>query len=264
MRDLSAADLLAGWEQGLGRSADEQALILLGAALPNATPGSLARLPIGQRDAALLAMRERVFGARMVGRAACPACGESLGMDFTVNDIRAQSHGAGATPNADHIEGTLADGPLFDDAAAIAFSHAGYQVRFRLPNTIDIRAVSHAGDLGDARAALIERCVLEARRDGGRVAAAELPEPIREAIAQRMADVDPQADLRLSLSCPACGHAWQTHFDIGAYFWEELHAWALRLLREVHILAHAYGWREADILALSPARRQVYLDMVQG
>ena len=50
MRDLSAADLLAGWERGLGRSADEQALILLAAALPSAPPESLASLPIGQRD----------------------------------------------------------------------------------------------------------------------------------------------------------------------------------------------------------------------
>ena len=32
MRDLSAADLLVGWEQGLGRSPDEQTLILLATA----------------------------------------------------------------------------------------------------------------------------------------------------------------------------------------------------------------------------------------
>ena len=36
---------------------------------------------------------------------------------------------------------------------------------------------------------------------------------------------------------------------------------ALRLLGHVHALARAYGWREADILAMSPARRQVYLDL---
>jgi hypothetical protein len=36
------------------------------------------------------------------------------------------------------------------------------------------------------------------------------------------------------------------------------------MLRDVHALATAYGWREADIVAMSPWRRQVYLDMVSG
>ncbi|HEX2516118.1 MAG TPA: phage baseplate protein, partial [Chloroflexota bacterium] len=37
---------------------------------------------------------------------------------------------------------------------------------------------------------------------------------------------------------------------------------ARRLLREVHTLARAYGWREAEILALPGRRRQTYLDLV--
>ena len=41
-------------------------------------------------------------------------------------------------------------------------------------------------------------------------------------------------------------------------------AWAVRLLGEVHELASAYGWREHDVLALSPWRRQAYLQMVRG
>jgi hypothetical protein len=36
------------------------------------------------------------------------------------------------------------------------------------------------------------------------------------------------------------------------------------VLREVHILASAYGWREDDILAMSPARRRIYLEMLRA
>ena len=77
-----------------------------------------------------------------------------------------------------------------------------------------------------------------------------------------MAQADPQADVQLALSCPACSHQWQSVFDIVSFFWSEMNAWAYRILREVHILASAYGWREADILAMSPYRRQLYLKMV--
>jgi hypothetical protein len=257
MRAYSAAELLTTWERGQGGSGDVQALALLATSLPAASPGALARLSIGRRDAALLTMRERVFGARLTGRAPCPACGEGLELDFTADQIRAPEAGGGDDA------GDVAP-PSGDEAVELELTHDGYSVRFRLPNTLDARAAACAPDLAAARAALIERCVIEAQHRDVAVVASALPEAVCSALAGRMAELDPQADVRLALTCPACGHAWSAPFDIGAYFWEELHAWAMRILREVHILAHAYGWSEADILALSPARRRAYLEMVEG
>ena len=66
------------------------------------------------------------------------------------------------------------------------------------------------------------------------------------------------------MTCPACGRFWQAAFDIASYLWSELDALAQRLLGEVHTLARAYGWREADVLSMSPWRRQFYLEMVRG
>jgi hypothetical protein len=34
------------------------------------------------------------------------------------------------------------------------------------------------------------------------------------------------------------------------------------MVREVHRMASAYGWREADILAMSAFRRQRYLELI--
>jgi len=51
-------------------------------------------------------------------------------------------------------------------------------------------------------------------------------------------------------------------FDILTYLWSEIEDWAQRLLLEVHTLALAYGWSERDILAMSPRRRRLYLEMV--
>jgi len=77
-----------------------------------------------------------------------------------------------------------------------------------------------------------------------------------------MVESDPQSHIELALTCPACEQDWQVVFDIASYLWSEIQTWALRILHEVHILASAYGWREADILALSPLRRQLYLERV--
>jgi len=79
-----------------------------------------------------------------------------------------------------------------------------------------------------------------------------------------MSEIDPQADTKLSLVCPSCEHAWQADFDIISFFWREIDAWAQRTLLEVVYLASAYGWREADILNMSPWRRHFYLGALGG
>jgi len=84
-----------------------------------------------------------------------------------------------------------------------------------------------------------------------------------EMVVDGMAEADPQSG-PLSLTCAACNHKWFVGFDIVSYFCTEINAWASRMLREVHLLASTYGWRENDILAMSPWRRQSYLEMIGG
>ncbi|WP_125612921.1 phage baseplate protein [Specibacter cremeus] len=82
------------------------------------------------------------------------------------------------------------------------------------------------------------------------------------AVERRLAAADPLARLEVALHCPACGHDWVAPFDVVGFLWAELHHWALRLLRDVHTLARAYGWAEKDILAMHPHRRRRYLELV--
>ncbi len=85
-----------------------------------------------------------------------------------------------------------------------------------------------------------------------------------EEIEAFLAKTDPQAETLIDLTCPACGHGWTVALDIGSFLWTRWNALAKRLLREVHVLARAYGWREPDILALSWIRRQAYLEMASA
>jgi hypothetical protein len=92
----------------------------------------------------------------------------------------------------------------------------------------------------------------------------ELPGAVEARLVERIAQADPLADIMLDLTCPNCEQRWQAVFDIGGFFWIEIDNLARRLLRDVHVLARAYGWRESDILAMNAARRQAYLEMVAG
>jgi uncharacterized protein (UPF0212 family) len=238
MHALTAQELLDAWERGLAEPPVQRALTLLAAACPECLPETLARESVGRRDGRLLTLREWTFGPSLVSLAACPACGERLETAFEVADIRVPEAG--------------------DGAETLSLSAAGCELTFRLPNSLDLAALRAGEDLEAARRRLLGRCLL------GEQAAAveELPAEALQAVADRMAQADPQGDVQLALQCPACGHAWRAAFDIVSYFWAEVDAWARVLLHEIHVLASAYGWRETDILALSPWRRRSYLELI--
>src|SRR5262249_10225746 len=137
----------------------------------------------------------------------------------------------------------------------------GYALAFRLPNSLDLATIAHRSDVKAARRILATHCLLRAEHNGEPIDAA-LPDALIEAMAAQMAEHDPQAEIVLAVVCPNCQRQWTLLFDIASFFWTKIDLQARRLLYEVHQLAQAYGWREADILAMSPIRRQLYLEMV--
>ncbi|HLP58893.1 MAG TPA: hypothetical protein VK186_08690, partial [Candidatus Deferrimicrobium sp.] len=60
-----------------------------------------------------------------------------------------------------------------------------------------------------ATASLLDRCLLQATHNGIEVSHEELPPEVVTQLATQMAELDPQAELLLDLSCPACQHKWQ-------------------------------------------------------
>lgn len=239
MSALTAAALLDTWERSLARPLPGRALALLGAAFPEASVDELAELPIGRRDARLLRLRERLFGPDFSAVAQCPGCGEQVESSFCVNDIRLADEMVPEGPHSTAVD--------------------GYSATFRLPTTHDLLALT-VDSL--AHETLLARCLIKVCNANGEAVAMEsLPDAVIAAIAAQMAAADPQADIELRLTCPACDHCWPAVFDIASFLWKELHAWALRTLRDVHSLARSYGWREAEVLALSATRRQVYLEL---
>ena len=254
MRALSASQLLGVWERERTAPLFQRALTLLAAASPETPSDVLARLSIGQRDARLLTLRGWIFGPQLVGQIMCPRCGKALELTFGVEDIRAAPT---SSPSPYQGEGGK-------EVEALSLRVADYEVRFRLPNSLDLAIVAGCEDVAVTRKLLIERCLLAVHHNDEVSSADQVPVEVVDAVMQRMAQADPQADVQLALSCPLCGHQWQAALDIASFFWAEINAWASRILHEVHTLASAYGWRETDILAMSPWRRQVYLEMVSG
>ncbi|TDH62139.1 hypothetical protein E2C06_13270 [Dankookia rubra] len=227
--------LLRAWERGVGRPLADAARLALEALSPAGTPVAAA---LHARDAALLRARMALRGPMLDAVVRCPHCTEVF--DLTL-DL-----GALAAPVA--------------PAAPVTVRLGGWEARVRPPVEQDLEALEGLSPAAFA-AALFRRCVEAATCDGLAVAVTELPAELRAAAAAALAAQGmegPAADL----TCGACAHAWRAPLDVARVVIGELEAWARRELAEVHRIAHAYHWREADILRLSPVRRRFYLEAI--
>jgi hypothetical protein len=247
MRPLTAEGLLTAWERGQELAPAARALLLLSLAAPEASEEWLMSLTVGQRDAGLLTLRQWLFGAELTSLAYCPQCGEPLEFAAPVTAL------------------------LLDELPALAVAAQpatfvetldGFTVRFRLPTAGDMLSLTAPHAAGREHRLLLEECLISIQQGENEVTPAEAPEPVITAVVARMAEADPQADVRFDLTCPHCETAWSPPFDIVSFFWSEIDSWARRIVQEVHLLARAYGWSEAEILALSPLRRQLYLEQI--
>jgi uncharacterized protein (UPF0212 family) len=239
-RSLSAAELLDAWDEGAARHPIERAITLLTATAPGGSRHTLEHLTIGDRDGRLLALCESTFGARIVGLVSCPGCGEAMEISFRASDVRVR---------AESVQS------LWIDVGDTA-------VHFRLPNSHDLATVATFENVASVRRGLLQRCILTFGGGGGAQTVDDLGDDVVDAIAARMSEADPQANVELAVECPTCGHAWHATFDVASFLWMQVDAWARRTLHDVHTLARAYGWSEDAILSMSATRRQAYLDTV--
>jgi hypothetical protein len=243
MRALMDAELLEAAEACGGRHHIDAAVLLACLADPGLDIAAAPELSLGRRDRLLLELRAATFGQRFDLAAPCPACGELLAVGVTAEALR--------------IDGALAHDNGRERPEVVL--PGGGRVRLRPLNSLDLAAVALLQDPAEARRTLARRC-LEASPPPDM----PLPADLLDIIASRLAELDPQSDVFVSLKCLACGHQWQAPIDIGLVLAHDIEAAARRLMDDIHDLAGAYHWTEAEILALPRARRRRYLERIRS
>ena len=243
MTIADAGAMLRVWESGVEQPAAVRALLLLRTVWPDATPDSLAEWSIGHRDAQLLVLRERMFGSTVDCLGRCPECDEAIELNFELSGVRLAHAGPGEKFRID-----IGD----------------CELHVRAPNSNDLLALQGENDPEVARIKLLRRCVLDGHASPDTLALKELPAHTARIVEDRLADLDPQAEVLLEVRCPACGHQTHAPFEIETYLWTEFDRWARELMYDIHLIACAYGWSESDILSMSNTRRGAYLALLRS
>jgi hypothetical protein len=223
--------LLSVWEKGQNRHVIDRALLLHSLAEPDEEPNSLADKPLGERNAALIKLRRATFGGTMRAYTDCPEC--NLRLEFELDSVKLlATHPQKMTP----------------------ITVGGYA--FRPPTDRDLAAILAEETDENAAVKLLRLCAIDADESAAKTDLESLFDTVETALEQ----ADPLTEIMLDLHCRACSHEWKATFDIVDFLWEEIDAYATRLLDDIHILASAYGWSESAILSLSDVRRAAYLE----
>jgi hypothetical protein len=219
------------------------------------TPSQVRELSIGDRETLLLWLRRSMLGNTIQCVLRCPACSEKMELQLNVDELT--------------LEREL--DPQFHYEDVVQLDDERLLVTFHIPTGADLEeAIRVASGVPEkAVVALAQRCVEEVLRNTDDPAAPQVPtspddwpQSLFPEISARIEKLDPQAELKIDLACPACGHHFEDFIDAGGLLLQELTARQRLRYREVHQLAKAYHWSEADILRMSPRKRQLYLDLL--
>lgn len=224
-RDATVFD--AAGDDGGSRAARITALIEAGFDAPGAAPGWAEALSIVDRQIAVyrLALDHGLWPAWFV--AVCADCAALI-------DLRVA---------ADEFPVTPAPGPV---PAELNVQGPGGIARFRVPTGAEEAALEARPDTG-----LFSLCVLSGDLRGD-------PAAWQAAFESALAAVLPGFEAELRFPCPECGTETGWWFD--PLDWIARHAG--QCFAEVDALARTYGWSEAEILGMAPARRRLYLTMI--
>ncbi|MGA3070004.1 MAG: hypothetical protein ABSD43_07280 [Terracidiphilus sp.] len=202
--------------------------------------GPWAALTVTDFETALLGLRRFLFGDTIacLFRDRSHKCGAPMELEFSIAAFLGE-----ASPRMPRGVRRSEEDPRW-------FHLPGDAALFRLPTVEDQLQV-----LDEPRAAtlLARRCVKSLRPGTRALARAE----------RAMEAMAPLVSRPLAGSCPECGETVTMPLNVPRLVMDELRARAAGVHEEIHVIAAAYHWAEAAILAMPQSRRRAYAETIR-
>jgi len=223
----SATDLIAAWDPA-SRAPPHRRLSTLLASCEGAD--AVAADTLGMRNQRLLRLHRDLVGGALEARVTCAHCATESEFELPAEAI-------------------LAAPPPAPDAR-VRVRYGGRTVTVRLPRIADIETLSAP----DLRRAIIERC---RTGTGGPV-----PADLAKKLGRKFEALDPAANIVVNIACSGCTRPIAASVDLARFVARDLDRVLDSLLRDLDVIASAYGWSEQAILAMPPQRRRRYVAMI--
>jgi hypothetical protein len=202
---------------------------------------SAMSLTASDRDRLLAHVYSRNFGRKVQSTVRCVHCRELFDLEFDIEQL------------ARVLDPPW---PACVEALADRTFRLPMGVRFRLPTGEDEVWLSETCGTEPERAlALLQRCLIEPQEG---VSERELA-----AVEEAMEEIAPVLDLDLGAQCPECRTKQPVYFSVQFYLLRAIQQGWKQTVREVHLLATAYGWTLQEILGLPRSQRRQFVQLIE-
>ncbi|MEM6464890.1 MAG: hypothetical protein AAF679_00085 [Pseudomonadota bacterium] len=223
MSGFSGDQLLSLYANGKETDARTRRALLTQSSLQHVSAEDRKAQTLGDVDRALCQQLEQLTESAesLDLMCTCPSCGETLEFQLPQQALQ-----------------TMAKPPAHRQSVSVVFEEASYEMR--LPCL---------GDITSGGLDLISLCP-DAPWDSA---------AFRSAAEAALAEADPMLHPTLALTCVLCDAQISTNLDMAALLWQQVENVARPLVQDVIALSQGLGWTEQEIVAMSPARRRLYL-----
>lgn len=192
---------------------------------------------LGDRNRRLFQLHRALVGTPIEAVVTCAQCGVESEFVVPADDILAL--------------------PAPDPAIRVEIPAGPRVLAFRLPRVADLDGVGRASSAEHVRRTVVERCRIAEGED-----AEAVPDDVAEQLGVRLDALDPAANIVVTIACAGCDRALAASVDLATFVARDLDRVVDEVFRDVDIMASAYAWDEAAILALSSSRRRRYVAMI--
>jgi hypothetical protein len=213
-------------------AADEPAAARIARFLADIVGEPAARDSLGARHQRLLRLHQELVGRSIDARVVCPDCHTDNEFPLPLEHILELP-----TPAAE---------------ATVEITAGDRRVIFRMPVIADIAGIDGEAD---GLSQLVQRTSVDGRADA--LTATDI-----DRLVEAWEAGDPAGSVRIDLVCAECAHDLVADADINEFVARDFDLLVQSLMRDVHTIAGAYGWSEADILDVPVERRRWYVDLI--
>ena len=200
-------------------------------------------LTASDRDRLVAALYRDIYGDRIDATLMCHGCESIFDIDFQLDSLQKflYREQPAASPDGKYQ------------------TPQGYV--FRLPTSGDEIETSGTPQT-EAYAYLLEKILIDPTYQSLLAGPETHRREVVDAVESRLNRIAPILDLEMNARCPECAVDQTVHFDLQHFFLERLFQDRRWLMREIHMIANAYGWSLENILSLSRRERKELTNLI--
>ena len=232
----------------------------------------IAKLSLGEKNMILLLLRKLAFGDKLSLVSDCHFCKEKMTQNVSIIELINSVRNSSMFTSTNSQQNDFTFQLSYDSVTTDQQNGRGYALTIRPITVGDLQEIydTLAKNGIDGSEISIKKEIIEKIIDMNVLNSVPmLPVDIYEnekdlalAIVEKIGELDPLSNIRMSLTCPQCKNRCLEDFYTEYFIFREIASYHSVMEYDLNWIALHYGWTEGNITDLAISRRKRYVNLI--